>query len=45
MGTFTEDKDQIITYVFEAALCLENGCLFPVVAKSKFNKQAYIFKG
>ena len=45
MGTFTEKKNTNVAYSFEAALCIDNGCLFPVVAKSKFNKQAYIFKG
>lgn len=45
LGPFTDNKDASILYRLESMVALENGCLFPVVARSNFNKQAYIFKG
>lgn len=44
MGTFTAEKNDAL-YSLETVLGIENGCLYPVISKSKFNKQAYIFKG
>lgn len=44
MGPYTENKDENLLYELEAAICIEKGCLFPVVSKSKYNKQMYIFK-
>ena len=44
MGPFTEDSDNVLFYDLETAICIEKGCLFPVIGANEFNKQIYIFK-
>ena len=44
MGSFTDKPQQQIFYDFESAICIEKGCLFPLVVIGQFNKQKYVIR-
>lgn len=44
MGTFTDNPDEEIIYDFESVVCIEKGCLFPIVVVGEANKQKYVIR-
>lgn len=44
MGPFTDKPEEEVLYDFESAVCIEKGCLYPVVVMGQFNKQKYVIR-
>lgn len=44
LGSFTSTPEEEVWYDFEAAICLEGGCLFPLVVVAAHNKQKYVIR-